>query len=651
MITTYSSNLPEEQKAAYDELFARMQEYSGKPVNDIHSYLYALDGLMKEMSTKLNANTYNLLRLPLTEPVFEINPDTREITVPKQFKENGLTIQGDKLAEIVWFKMPRFFDLTDFYNFKNDGTKTNSDFEDYHTYIEWYNPSAKLDEHVRGVDLAYAMTCDEEYIYFGWPLADKVSGEAGTIQFTVRFLGVNEGEIKFNFSTRIQSCVIKTTLNFNLLSGQFKADSWEDLIYSRPVYSGVVNSIESPAPIILEGLVDGYQDLEPYTVHYEAEGEPGTTGYKEAHDEIEYKLALNVKAAAPNSANDTQELVFVWYHQVDAMTGLGQVPASVAETAIETSALSGDDAMGYHTAAQSTYTVNKVGRYTVQIGNTLSSGGAGEDKRTRYVYTGVVEVPAPTVPILDNSGIVTRGYTDTVYRNQYSGEVLYNETILTTSISNAVEGDTPHYQWKRRYVKSKENGQFVYETVNVPAEKGGNTNSINPDQEGNYWVEVYTSRNKADSKVVESSIADIRKPPQSFGGLTGSLTLTYNDANHIFVANLNQENIAHKVKYIWYYSPLEGRTGSDNIPSFTQLQVGGSNGVKLNNNTYEVSKAGYYYAEAYEVVFDTEDDPTNAPYTTEAIFSQRAVSNPMTITDQLTLYVESANPENTEPQG
>lgn len=638
MITTYSNTLPEAQKAAYDELFARMQEYSGKPVNDIHSYLYALDGLMKEMSTKLNANTYNLLRLPLTEPVFEINPDTREITVPKAFKENGLTIQGDKLAEIVWFKMPRFFDLTDFYNFKNDGTKTNSDFEDYHTYIEWYNPSAKLEEHVRGVDLAYAMTCDEESIYFGWPLADKVSGEAGTIQFTVRFLGVKDGEIKFNFSTRIQSCVIKTTLNFDLLSGQFKADSWEDLIYSRPVYSGVVNSIDSPAPIILEGLVDGIQDL-VYTPAKDAVGTEGEEGYTPAVP-ASYSLPLTVKAAAPTSANATQELVFVWYHQVDDMTGLGEVPASVAEEAIETAALSGDEAMGYNTAAQSTYTVNKVGRYTVQIGNTLSTGSEGSDKRTRYVYTGVVEVPAPTLPVLDNGQIITRGYTDTVYRNQFSGEVLYNETILTTAISNAVDGDVPHYQWKRKYVTGKENGQFSYRTVDVPAEKGGNTASINPEEEGNYWVEVYTSRNGDESEVVSSTVADIRKPPQSFGGVTGSLALTYDETNHIFVASLNQENPAHKVKYIWYYSPLEGRTGADNIPSFSQVQVGGSGSVKLNNSTYEVSKAGYYYAEAYEVVFDVEDDPTNAPYTTEAIFSQRAVSNTMTITDDLKLYTE-----------
>jgi len=626
-----------------------MAEYSGKSVTTLHEYLSALDALMKEMSASLNANTYNLLRLPLTEPVFEINPDTREITVPKQFKENGLTIQGDKLAEIVWFKMPRFFDLTDFYNFKNDGTKTNSDFEDYHTYIEWYNPSAKLDEHVRGVDLAYAMTCDEDYVYFGWPLADKVSGEAGTIQFTVRFLGVSNGEIKFNFSTRIQSCVIKTTLNFDLLGGHYTADSWEDLIYSRPVYSGVVNSIDSPAPIILEGLIDGMQDLVESTVHHDAVGEPGDDDYVAAYDETVWTLDLNVKAAAPNavSVGNTQELVFVWYHQIGDMSGLGVVPASVAETSIVTTDLTGDDKQGYNVASESTYTVNQVGRYTVQIGNTLSNSGDATDKKTRYVYTGVVEVPAPTYPILDNSGIVTRGYTDTVYRNQFSGEVLYNETILSTAISNAVDGDEPHYQWKRRIVTGKENGVFTYATEDVPANKGGNTNSIDPDVEGLYWVEVYTSRNQADSDVVESTVADIRKPPQSFGGVTGSLDLTYDENNHIFIASLNQENIAHKVKYIWYRASLEGRTGQDNIPTFTQVQVGGSGNIKLNNNTFEVTQSGYYYVEAYEVVFDTEDDATNAPWTTEAIFSQRAVSNTITIMDDLTQYNEPNSGDNT----
>jgi hypothetical protein len=188
----------------YDELFRSAEKQLGLPTNSIttiHDYLNAI----KDINIRQNSNNYNLLRLPVAEdePLFEINANTREITVPPIFKQNGLTVQGDKLAEIVYFKMARFFDMMDLYLFANDGVTSTNIHNGAHTYIEWYNPSAKNPDYQKGVDFAYAMTCDEEFIYFGWPLADKVSGEAGNVQFTVRFLGVKDGEIKYNFSTKI----------------------------------------------------------------------------------------------------------------------------------------------------------------------------------------------------------------------------------------------------------------------------------------------------------------------------------------------------------------------------------------------------------------------------------------------------------------
>ena len=641
MITSYNDS----NKALYEELFERMSQYSGKEITSLHEYLAALDTLMKEMSTQLNANNYNLLRLPLTEPVFEINPDTREIKVPDVFAKNGLTIQGDKLAEIVWFKMPRFFDLTDFYNFNNAGTKSNSSFEDYHTYIEWYNPTAKIEENQRGVDLAYAMTCDEDYIYFGWPLADKVSGESGNVQFTVRFLGVKDGEIRYNFSTKIQQCQIKTTLNFDLLGDKsYRADSWEDLIYTRPVYSGVVNSVDSPAPVIIKGLEDGMQDLVPVPIQVAAVGEPGDPDYVAAHEEVVYQLPLNVQAAAPNAVREgeTQDVVFVWQHQIyhpengSSMTGLAEAPASFkqGENPVIVDAPFTSDK--YKNAAQSTYKVTKTGRYTVLIGNKLSSMN-----NTRYVYTGVVEVPDPTkVKLDDASEYVTRGYTDIVYTNQFNNEVKYNECILKVIPIDPVEGDTIHYQWKR-YVVTDEmiNGRYTYEVENVPESEGGNTDTINPTKEGKYFVEVTASRNGSTSEPTFSRTADVRKPPQSFGGQSGTVDLEYDNASHTFIASLvGQQQKNHKVKYIWYRAPLEGRTGADNLPNFTQISVGGLNGVKLNNNVLTITESGYYYVEGYEVVFDTEEDPANAPYTSEAIFPQRAISAEVTITDNLDKY-------------
>ena len=651
MIAT-NVNLTEEQQLALNNLYAAVGDLTGTTPTNVHEYLTIIDELMKNMKDNLDANVYNLLKFPVTEPVFEINPDTRDIIVPKAFKENGLTIQGDKLAEIVWFKIPRFFDLTDFYNFNNNGTKQNSDFEGYHTYIEWYNPSGK-DEHQKGVDLAYAMTCDADYVYFGWPLADKVSGDAGTIQFTVRFLGVKEGAILYNFSTKIQSCIIKSTLNFDLLGDNYTADSWEDLIYSRPVYSGVVNSIESYSPIILQGLVDGKQDLVKSVVHHEAvaeQGTPGEDGYvagKDAYDEEVYGLDLVVKAAAANRDGITQELQFEWQQQIENMSGFGEVARPTNR--IVDAALTGDDARGYNVAGSSTFTVSKVGRYTVYIGNKIN-----DSNKIRYVYTGIVEVPRPTKAQLDESGMAEKGYTDIVWTNQYTNEPTRQATTLQVVVTNPVEGDEIVYQWKRDVPTSKDAlGNVIYTPEEVPADEDGDKAIISPKKEGKYYVTVITKRNGESVEKTSDKKCDLRELPQHLGGpgiTPGThVHLDYDENAKTFTASLvNQKNIGHKVQYTWYFEPTVGRTQTDDAPTTLQVvQVGGEDGVALNNAVFAARwEAGTYHVEAKEIVFDTEEDNTNSSWTTHTPQGERGVSNYIQLVDNFKVYtpVEPTNP-------
>ena len=52
--------------------------------------------------------------LPLDEPTFYINANTRKIEISKDF--TGQQVQGDEVAEIIWFSVDRYFDTTDLYN-------------------------------------------------------------------------------------------------------------------------------------------------------------------------------------------------------------------------------------------------------------------------------------------------------------------------------------------------------------------------------------------------------------------------------------------------------------------------------------------------------------------------------------------------------
>ena len=57
-----------------------------------------------------NSNGDTYYRIPSDEPVYEINLDTRTVEVPE-----FLSVLDDHNAEVVWFKVDRFFDDVDLF--------------------------------------------------------------------------------------------------------------------------------------------------------------------------------------------------------------------------------------------------------------------------------------------------------------------------------------------------------------------------------------------------------------------------------------------------------------------------------------------------------------------------------------------------------
>jgi hypothetical protein len=109
------------------------------------------------------------LRLPLDEPIFEIDANTRVITVPNEFRTNGLSVQGDHLAEIVFFSIDRYFDRTDL---------SNTDIT-----INW-----KMGTNV-GKTKYFIMSKDiiPGKVIFGWPINNIITQKSGSLTFAVEF--------------------------------------------------------------------------------------------------------------------------------------------------------------------------------------------------------------------------------------------------------------------------------------------------------------------------------------------------------------------------------------------------------------------------------------------------------------------------------
>lgn len=109
------------------------------------------------------------LRLPLNEPFLEINANTRAITVPASLKQIG--VRGDKFAEIVFFKIDRYYDAVDL--------------DTRHIYIEW-----ELPDGTKGIsrDFLRDTQSEKDKIIFGWVIGDELTKQVGNIRFAVRFV-------------------------------------------------------------------------------------------------------------------------------------------------------------------------------------------------------------------------------------------------------------------------------------------------------------------------------------------------------------------------------------------------------------------------------------------------------------------------------
>lgn len=145
-------------------------------------------------------------RLPLDEEPFFIDANKRSIDVPKDFAANGISVQGDEIAEILFFKINRFFDATDL--------------SQCEIYIQW--KTSELDENGQqkeGVSRTWIQDIDSEpgYLIFGWPISSAITNTAGNVTFSVRFYRLNNAdELIYSFSTLDQTVSIKPALDYDI---------------------------------------------------------------------------------------------------------------------------------------------------------------------------------------------------------------------------------------------------------------------------------------------------------------------------------------------------------------------------------------------------------------------------------------------------
>lgn len=201
VITLYNTYEKPNFDIAYNELFSKaFADLEAKGLlSDAEKALgtfTSLDQYFAHMAELISINP-NYTMLPLDEAPFEIDANSRTISVPKVFA-NCAGVKSDNMCEIATFTVDRFFDYVDL-----DTTSI---------VIQWVN--AGHEEGISHVALKDLETYKGK-IRFGWPLTDVITKFPGKVQFAVRFYMTDEKTkaVKYILNTMVAEIIIKDGLD------------------------------------------------------------------------------------------------------------------------------------------------------------------------------------------------------------------------------------------------------------------------------------------------------------------------------------------------------------------------------------------------------------------------------------------------------
>lgn len=234
------TKVTKDNKALYRALFEKATEdlaaaHPGEAlitISSLDDYFLSIKDL-----TDLNGgdNTYAIL--PRDEPFLEINANTRVITVPSEFKTNGISVKGDQIAEILFFTIDRYYDTVDLYD------------PSVKIFIQCESPDGVQHvyrEFLRDVSLFKS----SGKMVFGWTIDNKITKQSGVLKFSVRFITTalnenEENEIIFSLSTLTANATINPGLDFT-----FNGDSPEaELIDNKNIIKKrIINSTPTADP-------------------------------------------------------------------------------------------------------------------------------------------------------------------------------------------------------------------------------------------------------------------------------------------------------------------------------------------------------------------------------------------------------------------
>lgn len=548
----------------YQTLFDKVNGLMGygdnEKIVDINDYFTALRDIKNNVVNKVKDFDPYFLILPNDEGLFAINANTREIEVPSIFK-TGIGVQGDELAEIVYFSVDRYFDTTDLY--------------DKDIFVQWEAPNG---DKGLSVTINKTLLFEPGKVVFGWPIVSEMTKQPGYLKFAVRFYEreVNENgtaKLIYSFSTLTNQVKINPGLDFTI-------DTKEDeQIYglidkNATIYkmmrnsSGVVADIPAAMPVFDSNAYTPNNFEQSYNVGEVFEG----------------KVLFEDKAEEPAKGN----ISYIWHKKdkkgndatIDGQHIIYKPTQDTARNPVD-QYFTKDEQDKYHKYSgaippedskitlyklYASYAPKAAGSYYVIASNNAGRGNTVESEKSK-----IWQIAYPNAPII-------------TYPEGIKNTIMHGDSI---TLALPVEGNGQlTYQWSK---SDKKETDFT-EIEGATQSSLTITKKENNSQEGYYKVEVTNSKNAVTEAVNSESIrvtlpaSELPAPSELLYYANDQVyNIQYGATKGSKLKVIIQDSLdkSDNLTYQWYYAP-------SNPPEFTPLSDGNI------NETYTANQTGYY---------------------------------------------------------
>ena len=534
------------------------------------------------------------LRMPVDEDFLLINNNTREISVNKtSFAKNGIAVEADHLAEIVYFKADRYFDRMDLSQNK------------MHIEIRWSLLNAK--RQVVKYGASQALFIDAESfpgeIVFGWAITRDMCSEAGSLSFSVCFyIGENKaaeeiGLRDYSLNTQIASLPVKAGIGIAHVKEQ--VDSQND------IFKALFNSVYTDKSVMpLDQPVFSYLSWEHDDIpnEYVYPFESTLAQYKIANlgNETQWDAPVELYASAycPGATAMSYEGSFIAENakETDNPVTLEIAPKyivmdeTLAKEDLEINAIYGDTGAVYvkkngEAWNETPMSLTEIKEYFAQINQIINSNPPVEFEygsvAKKYMAINADKVGIYRFSASGSKTVEVDGKQITVNskKGQSSAVIIPPacQPIANGLVIN-VEGEIDPSQVD---IIDKNNTDYIYVSAGV-----GKITSVRSDGLG---ILVGTHEIGTD-KPNEQSIVDGKKPVDDYNVFAGEFALVINDG--MSDEDLGEENLFVKIKNNVATDEDFAQLTFKSMPYINDKEFSGEYGIIFENDGIPVEANG-----------------------------------------------------------